>query len=86
MHYTTVWFILQRIRFAMGYREENLTLAGYIEMDEAFFGGRNRSKGKPKPKGQRQPPSGNKRQVLVQRAFKMLLRQNFGYPLVRSGL
>lgn len=65
MHYTTVWFIVQKIRFAMAYREKNLTLAGYIEMDEAFFGGRNRSKGKSKPKGQRKPPSYNKRQVLV---------------------
>src|SRR5277367_272576 len=65
MHYTTVWFIIQKIRFAMGHRDENLTLAGYIEMDEAFFGGRNRSKGKPLPKGQRKPPSHNKKQVLV---------------------
>jgi hypothetical protein len=65
MHYTTVWFIVQKIRIAMACREENLTLAGYIEMDEAFFGGRNRSKGKPKPKGKRKPPSYNKRQVLV---------------------
>lgn len=65
MHYTTVWFIVQKIRFAMAYREENLKLAGYIEMDEAFFGGRNRNKGKPVPKGQRKPPSYNKRQVLV---------------------
>lgn len=65
MHYTTVWFILQKIRVAMATREENLTLAGYIEMDEAFFGGRNRSKGKPPPKGKRKPPSYNKRKVLV---------------------
>jgi hypothetical protein len=49
----------------MAYREENLTLAGYIEMDEAFFGGRNRSKGQPPSKGQRKPPSHKKRQVLV---------------------
>lgn len=65
MHYTTVWFIIQKIRFAMAYREENLTLAGYIEMDEAFFGGRNRSKGPPPPKGRRKPPSYNKKRVLV---------------------
>lgn len=65
MHYTTVWFIIQKIRFAMAYREENLTLAGYIEMDEAFFGGRNRSKGTPAAKGKHKPPSYNKRRVLV---------------------
>jgi len=40
--------LLRKIRTAMGDRDENLTLAGYIEMDEAFLGGRssNRSLGK----------------------------------------
>lgn len=66
MYYATVWFIVHKIRLAMAHRDENLTLAGYIEMDEAFFGGRNRSKGKPvPPKGQRKPPSYKKRQVLI---------------------
>jgi transposase-like protein len=44
MHYATTWFVVQKIRFAMATREENLTLAGYIELDEAFFGGKSRNK------------------------------------------
>jgi len=40
-------------------RDENLTLAGYIELDEAFFGGRSKSRGK------RKPPSDNKKTILV---------------------
>lgn len=59
MHYATVWFMLQRLRFAMATRDANLTLAGYIEMDEAFFGGRSKSK------RNRKPPRHNKKQVLV---------------------
>jgi transposase-like protein len=46
MHYATAWTILHKIRIAMGQREENLTLAGYIELDEAFFGGRGRKRKK----------------------------------------
>jgi hypothetical protein len=55
----TAWFMLQRLRIAMATRDENLTLAGYIELDEAFFGGRTKSK------RNRKPPSTNKKQVLV---------------------
>lgn len=60
MHYATVWFIVQKIRIAMASRDENLTLAGYIELDEAFFGGRHRSGGRGG-----KPPRHNKKQVLV---------------------
>jgi hypothetical protein len=59
MHYATVWFMLQRLRIAMASRDDNLTLAGYIEMDEAFFGGRSKSK------RNRKSPRHNKKQVLV---------------------
>lgn len=59
MNYPTAWFMLQRIRIAMGTRDENLTLAGYIELDEAFFGGRTKSK------RNRRPPWDNKQIVLV---------------------
>lgn len=59
MHYATVWFMLHRLRFAMATREENLTLAGYIEMDEAFFGGRSKNK------RMRKSPFHGKKQVLV---------------------
>ena len=55
----TAWYMLQRLRIAMQTRDENLTLAGYIELDEAFFGGRSKSK------RNRKPPSDNKKQVLV---------------------
>lgn len=59
MSYPTAWFVLQRLRVAMQTRDENLTLAGYIELDEAFFGGRTKSK------RNRKPPSTNKKMVLV---------------------
>jgi len=55
----TAWFLLQRLRIAMQNRDENLTLAGYIELDEAFFGGRSKSK------RNRKPPSDNKMTILV---------------------
>jgi len=55
----TAWYMLQRLRMAMSTRDQNLTLAGYIELDEAFFGGRFKNKGK------RKPPGTNKQQVLV---------------------
>lgn len=58
MHYDTVWHIVHKIRKAMGARDEFLTLAGTIEMDEAFFGGRSK---KPGPKA----PRDNKVEVLV---------------------
>ncbi|SRR5216684_4967766 len=56
---TTAHRVLQKIRSAMGGRDENLTLAGYIELDEAFLGGRapNKSQGK--------SPFDGKVQVLV---------------------
>src|SRR5208282_4522107 len=57
--YATAWFVLQRLRIAMQTRDENLTLAGYIELDEAFFGGRTKSK------RNRKPPWSNKKTVLV---------------------
>lgn len=36
----TVWHIVSKIRTAMASRDENLSLAGLIELDEAFFGGK----------------------------------------------
>lgn len=50
INYPTMWFMLQRLRVAMATRDENLTLAGYIELDEAFFGGRTKGKGPRKGK------------------------------------
>lgn len=40
----TATLLLRKIRFAMGTRDKNLTLAGYIELDEAFLGGRSPNK------------------------------------------
>lgn len=45
MHYTTVWFVMHKLREAMADRLEGPMLAGFVEVDDAFFGGR--SKGKP---------------------------------------
>lgn len=42
MHETTIRNLVNKIRTAMGSRDENLTLAGYIELDEAFFGGKSK--------------------------------------------
>ncbi len=38
MYQCTVWKVLQKIRHAMGRRDESITLAGFIEMDEAVLG------------------------------------------------
>jgi transposase-like protein len=37
--YFTAWTMLQKIRFAMGNRDEKYMLEGIVEMDEGFFGG-----------------------------------------------
>lgn len=57
MHYTTVWTMMHKIRDAMSDRQENQLLSGFVEVDEAFFGGRLR--GKP------QAALSNKKQVCV---------------------
>ena len=49
MHRSTVSVIMHKIRIGMAHREENLTLAGFIEMDEAFFGGRTKRNNGEKP-------------------------------------
>lgn len=45
----TVSLMLMKIRSAMSARDENLTLAGSIEFDEALLGGRSKSKSAGKP-------------------------------------
>lgn len=62
MHYDTVWNIAAKIREAMGSRDQNVTLAGYIELDEAFFGGRSKVK---KSREKREAPTHGKIPVLV---------------------
>lgn len=44
IRYETVLKMLMKLRCAMGSRDENLVLAGHIEIDEAFFGGRLKDK------------------------------------------
>lgn len=44
MHYATVWFILHKLRIAMANRDQNITLAGFIEIDDASFGGVSKGK------------------------------------------
>lgn len=36
--YSTAWFLCHRIRSAMGERDTQYVLSGYIEVDDAFFG------------------------------------------------
>ncbi len=36
--YKTMWHVLHKIRHAMGRRDEGISLAGLIEMDEAKLG------------------------------------------------
>ena len=35
--YEPVWFMMQKIRVAMGSRDERYELSGFTEMDEGFF-------------------------------------------------
>ena len=44
MHYTTVWNMMHKIRFAMGNRQENQLLSGLVEIDDAYFGGKSKGK------------------------------------------
>ena len=53
----TAWGLLQKIRSAMGEREDMYRLGGSVEMDEAFFGG--------KSAGKRGRGSENKTEVAV---------------------
>lgn len=59
IRYETVLGMLMKLRAAMGGRDENLVLAGHIEIDEAFFGGKLKNK-KPGTSA-----VSNKQQVLV---------------------
>ena len=61
MHYTTVWNMMHKLREAMADRVQGPLLSGYVEVDEAFFGGRDTRK---KRRKQGWGPW-NKRQVCV---------------------
>ena len=55
--YKTIWHILQKIRHAMGRRDEGISLAGLIEMDEAKLGPEARRPSKETPSGGKRRPA-----------------------------
>jgi transposase-like protein len=52
--YKTAWLMLHKIRHAMGRRDEKYQLAGFVELDDAFFGGE--TEGKKRGRGTDQTP------------------------------
>jgi len=46
MHYTTVWFIMHKLREAMEDRLQGPLLSGLVEVDDAFVGGKSKGSGK----------------------------------------
>ncbi len=48
MHYNTAWHIAHKIREAMNSRDREITLAGFIELDEAIIGPHARKPGRPR--------------------------------------
>jgi len=48
MHYDTAWHIAHKIRHAMESRDRTVTLAGFIELDEAIIGPQARKEGRPR--------------------------------------
>jgi hypothetical protein len=86
MYYKTVWHILQKVRYAMGSRDAGITLAGFIELDEAVIGPHARKTGRPRTKPPssrgprlkrlgRKPKSGQKRKTQTE-VVVMVEREN----------
>jgi transposase-like protein len=46
MYQKTVWFILQKLRHAMATRDDNISLSGFIELDQALLGPHARKTGR----------------------------------------
>ena len=55
MHYDTVWNQVHKIRDAMRARDEGISLAGFIELDEAVIGREARKAAGPKEEGEVRP-------------------------------
>lgn len=53
MYYDTVWHLVQKLRYAMGKRDEGLTLAGFIELDDGILGPQARKPGRPRTSDKR---------------------------------
>ncbi len=71
--YKTAWLMLHKIRQAMAQRDNGYTLSGFIEMDDAFFGGA--------AKGRRGRGAANKTPVLVMVESK---GEHAGYIAMRA--
>lgn len=56
MHYDTVWHMVHKIRDAMRARDQGITLAGFIELDEAVIGPQARKPGRPSKEGAAKGP------------------------------
>jgi transposase-like protein len=56
MYQKTVWHILQKLRHAMGRRDENMSLSGFIELDQALLGPHARKTGRQKPTVEKRRP------------------------------
>jgi hypothetical protein len=76
MHYSTVWHLVHKIRYAMSKRDESIKLAGFLELDEAIIGPPARKPGRPTTRdggpgprkkhiGQRKAKAAGKTQVEV---------------------
>lgn len=57
MHQSTIWNLLQKRKHAMSRRDDNISLAGFIELEEAIIGPRARKEGRPSSskKSQKRP-------------------------------
>lgn len=83
MHYDTVWTLLHKIRQAMAKRDERLTLAGFLELDEAVIGPQARKPGRPttaeakvKPRKKRLGRLGKGRRKTQSEAIVIVEREN----------
>lgn len=55
MHYDTVWNLVHKIRTAMATRDHGISLAGFIELDEAIIGSEARKAAGPEAEGEVRP-------------------------------
>lgn len=55
MHYDTVWNLVHKVRTAMATRDQSITLAGFIELDEAILGPEARKAAGPLAEGEVRP-------------------------------
>jgi transposase-like protein len=55
MHYDTVWNLVHKVRTAMASRDQGISLAGFIELDEAIIGREARKAAGPHEEGEVRP-------------------------------